>query len=74
MVKSTLESGTVTIKNKQTDNSACLPDDDEGRSLQTKPEDGTDKFKVRVPFARAQSRYSKAIMPLLVVDCGQARQ
>ena len=55
MAKSNLAAGTVTIKNKQTGNSACLPDDDEGRSLQTKPEDGTDKFKVRALFTRAQS-------------------
>ena len=46
-----LEAGTVTIKNRQTKNSACLLDDDDRRSLQTKPNNGTDIFKVRALFA-----------------------
>ena len=52
---SVLEAGTVTIKNRLTRNSACLPSDEDGRSLQTKPNNGSDSFKVRVLFAHYTS-------------------
>lgn len=74
MVKSKLESGTFTIENKRTKNSAWLRDDDEDRCLQAKPNDSSDKFKVRalslfVPTVSIFKRYF-GTMSLLPVDCG----
>ena len=69
---SILESGTVTIKNRKTKNSACLLNDDDGRSLHTKPDNGNDIFKVRVLFALYSSniQYSVTFVHhVALVDC-----